>query len=58
MNNTPNNFKPQDDGSVACPHRDIYCCEDCVAAHPELVDVMGIHFWIADPADRLAFMDD
>lgn len=39
-------------GELICPHRELCVCDKCAAAHPEIVDVCGSHFWIADPADR------
>lgn len=41
-------------GHLACPHRDLSVCDTCDHATPEAVEVVGAHFWIADPADREA----
>ena len=42
----------QIDYSVACPHRDCSVCNACATAHEECVEVVGLHMWIADPAER------
>jgi len=43
-------------GDLACKHRDVSCCASCAAAHCEIVDVCGQHFWIADEAERADLM--
>jgi len=48
----PRGFRKGHDGSLACPHRDISCCGECAKAHEEIVDVVGCHFWVPNPADR------
>ena len=53
----PRGFRAGHDGSLACPHRDVSCCEGCASAYPEIVDVMGAHFWISDPNERAALSD-
>lgn len=50
----PRGFRKGHDGSIACPHRDKSCCNDCAKAHEEIVDIVGAHFWIANPVDRAA----
>lgn len=45
-----------DDGRLICRHRDLSCCDACAAAHEEIVDVYGAHFWIADAAEREAMI--
>ena len=37
---------------LACPHRDLSTCDACVEAHPEIVHVLGVHYWISDPVER------
>lgn len=44
------------DGSLACRHRDISCCTECAAAHPEVVEVYGVHYWVSDPVERAALV--
>jgi hypothetical protein len=53
----PKGWREGHDGSLACPHRDCSVCPKCDAAHVECVDVVGAHFWLADPADRAEFLD-
>lgn len=48
----PKGFRRGHDGSLACPHRDCSTCEDCAGTYSEIVDVVGAHFWIADPEER------
>ena len=48
----PRGFSAGHDGSIACPHRDCSCCDACAKAHPEIVEVYAVHFWIADDAKR------
>ena len=53
MTTMPNGFHADTyEGNLVCPHRDISCCRDCATAHEEIVEVYGIHYWIADPAER------
>lgn len=52
----PRNFRYGHDGSLACSHRDVTCCPACASKHPEIIDVHGRHFWIADPAHRSAML--
>src|SRR3954468_1334071 len=49
-------FRTGHGGQLACPHRDLSCCPDCVRAHVEIVDVCGQHFWIADKEERESFI--
>lgn len=44
-------FRSNADGTAVCPHRDLSVCTEC-ASHPEIVEVSGAHFHIADPAER------
>lgn len=48
----PKGFRKGTQDEIACPHRDLSCCPTCAAAHVELVDVAGRHYWYADPAER------
>jgi len=48
----PPGFREGHMGDLACPHRDLSCCRDCVAAHAEIVDVVGAHYWVPDPHER------
>ena len=48
----PKGFRSGHDGSIACPHRDRTCCDACATAHQEVVEVCGVHFWIADSTER------
>lgn len=47
-------FREGHQGDLACRHREVSCCPQCAAAHPEIVAVEGLHFWIDDPAERAA----
>jgi hypothetical protein len=42
------------DGSVVCAHRDLSCCERCLAADEQLVDVYGVVYLVPDAAERAA----
>lgn len=53
----PRGFRRNADESIVCKHRDLSCCPACAAAHEEIVDVYGAHFWIPDPAERAQFED-
>ena len=48
----PPGFRLGHDEQLACPHRDCSTCDDCVKAHPEIVEVFGAHFWMADEVER------
>ncbi len=48
----PAGYRLDPDGAVACPHRDCSCCPECEAAHVEILDLLGRHFWISDPRER------
>lgn len=50
----PHSFREGHSGDLACPHRDVSCCSSCAHAHPEIVEVYGQHFWVADLAERVA----
>lgn len=58
MNVTDFGFPPvgfredPDSGALRCPHRDLSCCPSCAAEHVEVVEVVGIHMWIADADAR------
>ena len=40
--------------TVVCPHRDLSCCDSCVAAHPSLVAGSGAVYWLPNSLDRAA----
>lgn len=44
----------QDD--LACPHRDVSVCPPCAAAHAEVVEVYGQHYWMPDAEERAALL--
>jgi hypothetical protein len=48
----PRGFREQADGTLVCPHRDLYVCDTCATSSPGIVEVMGVHYWIPDPAER------
>lgn len=48
----PKGFREGHTGDIACPHRDVSCCEECASSHPEIVDVAGQHFWVSNPVER------
>jgi hypothetical protein len=48
----PKWFREGHCGDLACPHRDVSCCDACHAKHAEIVNVGGQAFWIADPTER------
>jgi hypothetical protein len=51
MSSTPR-YRSNADGSAVCQHRDLSVCPTCAAADDRLVDVVGAHFLIVDPAER------
>lgn len=52
----PKGFREDpDSGSLRCPHRDLYCCDSCVAEHIEIVPSVGVHYWISDADMRAEF---
>lgn len=52
MTKLPRGFRLGHDDSLACPHRDCSTCDLCEKAHPEIVEVYGVHFWVADLKER------
>jgi len=50
--NPPRGWHEDREGALACPHRDLSVCPPCAASTPEALESYGMHFWIADPADR------
>lgn len=48
----PDSFREGHDGSLACRHRDCSCCNECADAYPEIVDVVGAHFWVPTQEER------
>ncbi len=55
MTPLPHGFREGHQGDLACPHRDISCCPRCADHHPEIVDCLGVHYWIPDPVERQTF---
>jgi hypothetical protein len=49
-------YRTNADGSVVCKHRDLSVCPACLAADPNLVDVLGAVF-VMTPAERAARTD-
>jgi len=47
----PGGWREHPTGAVVCPHRDVSCCPGC-ARRPEVVEVLGHHFWVPDPLER------
>lgn len=47
------NFRTNADGSAVCPHRDLSVCPGC-ASDPAVVEVAGAHYYVPDPAERVA----
>jgi hypothetical protein len=54
----PKGFREGHSGDLACPHRDVSCCAVCAAAHPEIVEVYGQHFWVPSAAERTSIAVD
>lgn len=48
----PKGFRRGHDDSLACPHRDVSCCDECVETHPEIVDAFGACYWVPDERER------
>ena len=43
---------------VACPHRDLSCCVECVNTYSNIVEVYGAFYWMrskAELAEHTAF---
>lgn len=57
MKRLPKGFTEGHQGDLACPHRDVSCCDEC-AKRPEIVEVSGVHYWIPDPAERAQLAAD
>jgi hypothetical protein len=53
QNVNPATWRTNADESLVCPHRDLSVCPAC-AAHPEVVEVYGVHYHVTDDADRAA----
>lgn len=56
MKRLPKGYRRGHDGSIACKHRDMFCCKECAAKHVEMVDVMGQHYWIPDEGERASML--
>lgn len=54
MKPTPPKFRIGHSGDLACPHRDVSCCESCADEHEEIIEVYGQHFWEPDLLEREA----
>jgi len=54
----PKCFREGHDGSLAYPHRDVSTCEACERLYPQIVDVLGAHYWIDDPKEREALRSE
>ena len=52
----PRGFREDASGAITCPHRDMTCCPACAAAHPQILDVLGAHFWVASETERAALV--
>jgi hypothetical protein len=52
------NFHQQADGSLVCPHRDLSVCRACMAADPNLLDIVGAVFLVPLGEVRDAFLAD
>ena len=50
----PRGFRRDGNDQLACPHRDLSCCDECVQTHDAIVYCAGVHYWIADPLERAA----
>lgn len=49
----PRDLRRGHDDSIACLHRDVSCCAECITKHsPNLVDVFGVVYWIPDSSER------
>jgi len=48
----PPGFSEHHDRTINCPHRQISVCPDCVKAHPEIVEMFGIYYWVPAPDER------
>lgn len=53
----PKGFRRGHDDSLACPHRDVSCCEACAKTHEEIVDAAGQHYWVSDPKERAELVE-
>jgi hypothetical protein len=54
----PDEFHVQADGALVCPHRDLTCCGLCAEKYEQVVDVYGVHYWVPDPKERAALVED
>ena len=53
MKRLPRGFRRGHTDNLACPHRDVTCCDECAAKHLEIVEVYGQHFWVPDQGERV-----
>jgi hypothetical protein len=49
-------FHEQSDGTLVCRHRDLSACPAC-AEHPQVVEVVGAHFWDEDGSLATALLE-
>lgn len=57
MKRLPRGLRRGHDDSIACQHRDLSCCPECIEKHaPNLVDVMGAVYWIPGEAERASLL--
>lgn len=54
----PRSFRRGHDDSIACKHRDLSCCVECLAKHIELVDVLGRVYWVPNESERKMLIDE
>jgi len=52
----PSGWKPAGDGTIACPHRDLFVCAKCADVYPQVVNVYEAFFWVADESERAALI--
>ena len=47
----PKGFRVGHSGDLACSHRDVSTCDECVARYANIVDGSGCHYWMKDAAE-------
>lgn len=52
-----NRYRTNADDSIVCKHRDISCCDACLAADDNLVDIYGHVYIVDDRAVRIIAAD-
>ena len=53
----PRGFREGLQEELACPHRDLSCCDECAAKYANIVESYGTHYWMRDEAE-LALWDE